>query len=366
LKDDRWTPNRSYWVFRGQAPKNPPLQGDHQADLVVIGGGVTGLSTAIHAQIRFPRLRVILVEAHHAGYGATGRSGGFIETGTEMGEREGTEDNVELVTDLLDRFEISCAWDPEAWHLDPYRFAVGLKRAAESVGVLVYEDTRIQTVEKEQQAKLLGDGFTLQAPRVVAAANGYLPKLGIAERLIFPVHTTAAVTPPLPEDLLDTIPENIYIMTSKEMYIWGRKMPNRRLLVGSGAEYFYDNGLYFRGESPVFNALHRFMVKEYPKLEDYPFEYAWSGPMGATTDQEPIIGTDGVDGNILYCAGYTGIGLAMGVKAGLILAGMLDGVDPPSWLQREVLGLPGEPFRYIGVNMFINLMNLSLYSMPKH
>jgi hypothetical protein len=58
--------------------------------------------------------------------------------------------------------------------------------------------------------------------------------------------------------------------------------------------------------------------------------------------------------------------MAMGVKAGLLLAGMLDGIDPPSWLQRDLLGLPGEPLRYVGVNMFINLMNLSLYSMPKH
>src|SRR5438552_12556556 len=49
LQDDRWTPNRSFWVSRGRAPVTPPLRGEASADLAIIGGGVTGLSTAIHA-----------------------------------------------------------------------------------------------------------------------------------------------------------------------------------------------------------------------------------------------------------------------------------------------------------------------------
>jgi glycine/D-amino acid oxidase-like deaminating enzyme len=86
--------------------------------------------------------------------------------------------------------------------------------------------------------------------------------------------------------------------------------------------------------------------------------------MGCTADQEPIIGMQG--DRILYCGGYTGHGLAMGTKAGSFLAAMLDGSPPPAWMLRRPVGLPGEPFRYVGVNMVINLMNLGLYSMPKH
>jgi glycine/D-amino acid oxidase-like deaminating enzyme len=155
-------------------------------------------------------------------------------------------------------------------------------------------------------------------------------------------------------------------MTNREMYVWGRKVRGRRLLLGSGAEYYYDNGLHDTGGRYLFRALRRFMEKRHPELLDYPFEFAWTGPMGVTGDQEPVIGTTGRDDNIFYCGGYSGLGITMGTRAGLWLAGMLDGEAPPGWLFRDTLAFPGEPLRYIGVNGAINLMNLSLLSMAKH
>ena len=108
LKDDRWTPNRSFWVSRGREPVSEPLRGEREADLAIIGGGVTGLSTAIHVLLRSPGLKVVLIEAEYAGYGATGRSGGVLGEGTEMGTPPGTGDNVACVFDLIDRFGIGC------------------------------------------------------------------------------------------------------------------------------------------------------------------------------------------------------------------------------------------------------------------
>ncbi|HKB08555.1 MAG TPA: hypothetical protein VKF61_09780, partial [Candidatus Polarisedimenticolia bacterium] len=49
------------------------------------------------------------------------------------------------------------------------------------------------------------------------------------------------------------------------------------------------------------------------------------------------------------------------------LAGMLHGQEPPAWLLRPTLDLPGEPLRYISINTVINMMNLGLYTMStKH
>src|SRR5262245_53874022 len=76
LEDERWSPNRSFWVSRGREPVRPPLRGEREADLAIIGGGVTGLSCAVHALLRSPGLRVVLLEAQYVGFGATGRSGG--------------------------------------------------------------------------------------------------------------------------------------------------------------------------------------------------------------------------------------------------------------------------------------------------
>jgi len=363
LRDDRWTPNQSFWVSRGRAPVGPPLRGDATVDLAVIGGGVTGLSTAVHVLERHPGLRVALLEAQYAGFGATGRSGGILGDGTEIGMPEGTDDNVSHALALIDRHGIDCDLQrAPITQLDPYKYAVGLKRVAIERGAAVYEGTRVGSIEHGRQITLAGDGFTVRAPRVVVAANGYTPRLDVAPARIFPVHTMAAVTVPLPDDALATVPDEIFIHTSREMYIWGRKAPGGRVLVGSGAEYFYDNGLDYRDDPFFFRLLHRGMAKQFPALRPYPFEHRWSGPMGCTIDQEPIIGRAG-DGNLLYCGAYSGHGIAMGTKMGSLVAGLLDGGSPPAWLLRRTSGLPGEPFRYVGVKGAINLMNLSLYKM---
>lgn len=389
LKDDRFTPNRSFWVSRGRAAVNAPLLGTATADVAIVGGGVTGLSTALHLLTRKSGLKVALLEAEYVGYGATGRSGGILGDGTEISMRPGTDDNVAHTLAIIERHGIACDLERQpATQLDPYRYAVGLKGAIERLGGRVFEGSRVTAIRRGPVVELRGDGFSLQAPQLVVATNGYTPRLGIVPERIFPVHTGAAVTPPLPEAMLRDIPDFILVHSSPEMYMWGRKTPGGRVLIGAGAEYFYGNGLHHSGERWLFGALHRFMARTYPFLAPYRFEHAWTGPMGATSDQEPIIGRLGGDiggslaerfigglggrpgkgggpgeGNIYYGGAYSGHGIAMGTKMGAFLAAFLDGEPPPAWLLRPTIDMPPEPLRYIGVNLVINMMNLGLYHM---
>ncbi|GAB4351162.1 MAG: FAD-dependent oxidoreductase [Candidatus Abyssubacteria bacterium] len=60
---------------------NAPLKGTHQADIVIIGGGFTGLSSALHLNSRFPDKKIVLLEGACCGYGASGRNGGFCDAG---------------------------------------------------------------------------------------------------------------------------------------------------------------------------------------------------------------------------------------------------------------------------------------------
>ena len=56
---------------------NQPLRGSHQADVVIVGGGYTGLSAAYHIRHKFPEKKIVLLEGACCGYGASGRNGGF-------------------------------------------------------------------------------------------------------------------------------------------------------------------------------------------------------------------------------------------------------------------------------------------------
>lgn len=58
----------------------PPLEGEAEADVAVVGGGYTGLWTALALRRRDRGLRVLLLEAERCGHGPSGRNGGFLET----------------------------------------------------------------------------------------------------------------------------------------------------------------------------------------------------------------------------------------------------------------------------------------------
>jgi glycine/D-amino acid oxidase-like deaminating enzyme len=55
-----------------------PLDGDARADVCVVGGGFTGLWTALAVREREPSARVVLLEADRCGAGPSGRNGGFL------------------------------------------------------------------------------------------------------------------------------------------------------------------------------------------------------------------------------------------------------------------------------------------------
>ena len=69
----------SFWTDQADAPTpGPATDGPITADLVIVGGGFTGLWTAWRALDRDPSLDVVILEAEYVGYGASGRNGGFV------------------------------------------------------------------------------------------------------------------------------------------------------------------------------------------------------------------------------------------------------------------------------------------------
>src|SRR5215211_7545762 len=70
-----------FWIAEAGSPELlPPLDGDRRADVVVIGGGYTGLWTAWHVLAAEPDTRVVVLEAGRCGHGPSGRNGGFVSS----------------------------------------------------------------------------------------------------------------------------------------------------------------------------------------------------------------------------------------------------------------------------------------------
>lgn len=69
----------SHWyAATATPPRRPPLQGDRDADVAIVGGGFTGLWAAYHLKRARPELDVVVLEREFAGFGASGRNGGWL------------------------------------------------------------------------------------------------------------------------------------------------------------------------------------------------------------------------------------------------------------------------------------------------
>ena len=109
----------------------PAAEGEMQADLCIIGAGFTGLSAALHAAQS--GLKVVLLEAHRVGFGASGRNGGQVGTGQRLEQDELEEmvgrdrarqlwdlslESVQLVRDLVASHAPESDWQAGILHAD--------------------------------------------------------------------------------------------------------------------------------------------------------------------------------------------------------------------------------------------------------
>lgn len=153
LKDARPAP---YWLDDpGRPGARPALAGDEHCDLLVVGGGYTGLWTALLAKERDPGRDVVLIEARETGWAASGRNGGFCAASLTHGFANGLarwpdelsrleelgRRNLDEIEESVARYGIDCDFE-RTGEIDvatePHQIAE-LRDASEAAAALGYE-----------------------------------------------------------------------------------------------------------------------------------------------------------------------------------------------------------------------------------
>jgi len=378
-----------YSATANTLPPRPQLDSVEHADVCIIGAGYTGLSAALHlAQAGY---KVVVVEAHRVGWGASGRNGGQVGHGLnkqqdELEARFGQHtahalwalslEAVQLCRDLIHQHQIECdlqngiihashrarfvaadqayvakmqrdygyealrfldqtaireliasndfyggTLDENAAHLHPLNFALGLARAAQQAGVMIYEQSPVLNYQTQagQRVTVNTAHGQVKADYAILACNGYLddlaPKLAAN---VMPINNYMVATAPLSQTQAQALLRQSYAVADSRFVVsYFRLSADRRLLFGGGESYSFQF-------PPAIDALVRPRLQRvFPQLQDVPIDYAWGGTLAITLNRLPNFTR--LAPHVYAASGYSGHGVALATLAGKLMAEAVSG-----------------------------------------
>ncbi|WP_328702964.1 NAD(P)/FAD-dependent oxidoreductase [Arenibaculum pallidiluteum] len=204
--------------------------------------------------------------------------------------------------------------DEGSGQLHPLNYALGLARAAEAVGVRIFEGSPVTEIERGPRPAAITPGGRVTARYLAIAANAradsVLPELGAR---IMPVSTYILTTEPLGEARARAlIPSGLAVADVNFVLNYYRLTSDHRMLFGGGVSY---SGRDMPG---LDSALRRTMLRYFPQLADARTEFFWGGHVAITMNRTPQFGR--VDPNILFAQGYSGHGVALAGLGGKLIA----------------------------------------------
>ncbi|MDO7882741.1 NAD(P)/FAD-dependent oxidoreductase [Salinibacterium soli] len=379
-----------FWLEDAPGARHPHLSGDLAADLVVVGGGYTGLWTAIRAKERDPGRRVVVLEARTIGWAASGRNGGFVEASLTHGEANGQRrwpeeldrldelgaENLDAIEEAVERYGLDCdfertgtltvalephelewiagpstadsiyldhaavqselasptylagRWDTRSTALvHPGKLAGELARVAAELGVELFERSLVRSIDA---GVVRTDRGSVRAARIALATNAFPSLLKRNRLMTVPVYDYVLMTEPLTDAQLDSIG-------------WR----HRQGLADQANQFHYyrlsaDNRILFGGYDAVYHAGGRIR----PAYEDRPASFQRLASHFFTTFPQlagvrfshrwaGVIDTStrfcaffgtARGGSVAYAAGFTGLGVAATRFAAEVMLDQLEGL----------------------------------------
>ncbi len=231
-------------------------------------------------------------------------------------------------------------------HFHPLNYALGIAKAAESMGVEIYENTPAIQLQKNGSGWLIKTPEAeIEAEQVVLACGGYLanlyPKIDAS---VLPIATYVMVTEPLQERMRSILETKAAIYDTRFAFDYYRPLPDSRLLWG-GRISVMD-----RSPEAVKKLLHRDLMKVFPQLKDIKINYAWSGLMSYSRHEMPQISE--IEKGLWCAQAFGGHGVAPTTFAGELIAAAIAEGDT-RWQSMASYGLVStmKPAGFIGAQL---------------
>ena len=377
------------WEIRFKPP-HPRRDLPRIADYVVVGGGFTGLAAAAWLRRLAPHQSVVLLEAHHIGAGASGRTGGMALAETAAGDQPGLGDVLSGFRKILETLEVDCdldlrgAWEiarsapknqarsesprnsPIDWQdsgtlrvvnqvpggtVDPGKLVSGLAAAANRAGVQIFENHRVSRIrwrktpeiEIEVGARQLA---SLAAGRVLLATNALSMAITSLRKGMHPRLTLALLSEPLPERILKDIglAARHPFYTLDFPYLWGRVRRDRSVIWGAGLVHSPDSNdldavnIRSAESAGTLSRLEERVRHLHPALNQVKYTHRWGGPILFRDSWKPVFDwhphSEGTK-NAIVAGAYAGHGVALSSYLGKWAAEILTDQGPklPRWGQ---------------------------------
>ena len=258
---------------------------------------------------------------------------------------------------LLDHAEVAQALGSERFsggihdagggHLDPYRFSIGLARAAAMLGAAIHENTPALSLNNESGPVVRTARGDIRAEHVIVATDG---RSGDFERLtrkrMLGINSFIVVTEPLGEAGEAILPGGESVADSRFVVRYWRKLHDGRLIFGGGE----SNSGHIPADVGAFVRPH--LTEIYPRLADIRLEYGWGGVVSVTAPRLPFVRE--IAPSVWASGGYSGQGVALAPFYGKLLADATQGrterlsaladlpippVPTASWLRHALISL---------------------------
>ncbi|MEH6586956.1 MAG: FAD-binding oxidoreductase [Halioglobus sp.] len=209
--------------------------------------------------------------------------------------------------------------DTGSRHLHPLNYALGLAKAADSLGAQLHEGSRVISYTEGQEVCVKTDAGTVKSKYLVLACNGYLEKLEprTAGR-IMPINNYMLATEPLSEDLARRLIRDDTSMSDSLFVIdYWKLSADNRMLFGGGESYTR------KFPADIGNFVRKYMLRVYPELANTRIDYGWGGTLAITLNRMPDFGR--LSSQVFYAHGYSGHGVPTATMAGKLLAEVIAG-----------------------------------------